>query len=134
MPITTGTGTTPGNYMPMPVIARGSIAQNVYGDAQLWYIIADANSLGFGPNDPLPTTEIGRTYRIPSASARTTLDDVHALQLGVDHGGNSTPSVPAAASGSAVRSKPSSIDDRCLGRGLGRSFPLHSGCLSFWVP
>src|SRR5262249_52933786 len=43
------------------------IAQTVYGDSALWYMIADANSIVAAPGDPLPVSEIGKAYEIPSA-------------------------------------------------------------------
>jgi YD repeat-containing protein len=42
-----------------------SIAEAVFGDGQLWHLIADANSIGFAADDPLPAGEIGKSYRIP---------------------------------------------------------------------
>ena len=42
------------------------IAQAVYGDSALWYLIADANGLGFGPDQTLLSTEVGKSYRIPN--------------------------------------------------------------------
>src|SRR4030095_2163918 len=41
------------------------IAQANYGDAALWYVIADANGATTEPDDPLPTTEVGKAYEIP---------------------------------------------------------------------
>ena len=41
------------------------IARNVYGDGALAYVIADANGIVTDPDDPLPTTEVGKAYEIP---------------------------------------------------------------------
>jgi len=59
-------GTTPGSYVVNAGDTLGSIAQAVFGDAQLWYLIADANSVSFAAGDTLPISEVGRTYRIPN--------------------------------------------------------------------
>jgi YD repeat-containing protein len=67
MPVTVGAGTTPGTYVINAGDTLASIAQNLYGDAQLWYLIADANNVSFGPTQVLPSTEVGRIYRIPTA-------------------------------------------------------------------
>lgn len=57
---------TPGTY----VVNRGDtlsgIAQMMFGDGALWYLIADANGLSFGPSAELPVSEQGKTYRIPN--------------------------------------------------------------------
>jgi YD repeat-containing protein len=42
-----------------------AIAQTSYGDSALWYVIADANGITGEPEDPLPTTEVGKAYEIP---------------------------------------------------------------------
>jgi YD repeat-containing protein len=60
---------TAGSHVVNPGDSLQSIASTVYGDSQLWYVIADANGLNFGPADALPTTEMGRTYRIPQIAA-----------------------------------------------------------------
>jgi YD repeat-containing protein len=57
---------TPGSYVVSVGDSLASIAQAVFGDSQLWYLIADANSVSAGPTDALPSTELGRTYRIPN--------------------------------------------------------------------
>jgi YD repeat-containing protein len=69
VPLTTASGTTPGAYVVNSGDTLGAIAQLVYGDASLWYVIANANNLSFGPNDALPSGEVGRTYRIPSVTS-----------------------------------------------------------------
>jgi YD repeat-containing protein len=57
---------TPGTYVVSSNDSLASIAQAVYGDRALWYLIADANNVSFGPNDALPASEVGRTYHIPN--------------------------------------------------------------------
>ena len=47
------------------------IAQAIYGDGALWYIIADANSIAAAPDDPLPASEVGKAYEIPSVIRST---------------------------------------------------------------
>jgi hypothetical protein len=42
------------------------IAQAIYGDGALWYIIADRNSIAAAPDAPLDVSEVGKTYEIPS--------------------------------------------------------------------
>ncbi len=42
------------------------IALTVYGDASLWYLIADANGLGSEPNQALPTADVGLALNIPN--------------------------------------------------------------------
>ncbi|WP_237745110.1 putative Ig domain-containing protein [Kribbella catacumbae] len=42
------------------------IAQLYFGDSSLWHLIAEANSIANGPTEPLPDTELGKTYRIPN--------------------------------------------------------------------
>ncbi len=59
----------PGSYVVATNDTLAGIAKNVFGDAQLWYLIADANSLRFGPGDTLPQNEVGKTYRIPNVVA-----------------------------------------------------------------
>ncbi len=63
--------TSPGSYTVNAQDSLASIAANVFGDASLWYLIADANSLSFGPGDLLPPSEVGRTYRIPNVVTGT---------------------------------------------------------------
>jgi YD repeat-containing protein len=60
---------TPGSYVVNSTDTLATIAQTVFGDPSLWYLIADANSLQFGPNDALPATEVGKTYIIPNVVA-----------------------------------------------------------------
>ncbi|MDP1775846.1 MAG: pre-toxin TG domain-containing protein, partial [Moraxellaceae bacterium] len=42
-----------------------SIARMIWGDSRMWYLIADANGLAVGANDPL---EAGETLRIPAVA------------------------------------------------------------------
>jgi YD repeat-containing protein len=42
-----------------------SIAESVFGDGQLWHLIADVNSVSFAADDVLPAGEVGKSYRIP---------------------------------------------------------------------
>ncbi|MDZ4387947.1 MAG: hypothetical protein U0998_12290, partial [Moraxellaceae bacterium] len=42
-----------------------SIARMIWGDSRMWYLIADANGLAAGANDPL---EAGNTLRIPAVA------------------------------------------------------------------
>jgi hypothetical protein len=60
---------SPTSYTVNPSDTLSSIARAVYGDAQLWYLIADANGVSFGPNQALPSSEYGRVYRIPNVVA-----------------------------------------------------------------
>ncbi len=58
---------SPSNY----VISQGdsllSIAQTVYGDSALWYLIADANNIDVGPSDVMTGEHVGRSLTIPNA-------------------------------------------------------------------
>ena len=47
------------------MIRLASIAKSFLGDAQLWYLIADANGLTTGPTDSLES-QVGRSLRIPN--------------------------------------------------------------------
>jgi hypothetical protein len=47
------------------------IAQAIYGDGALWYVIADANSISDAPEDPLPASEVGKAYEIPGVIRST---------------------------------------------------------------
>ena len=57
---------SPGSYVVRSGDTLARIAQAVWGDSSLWYLIADANSLTFGPDATLPGEEVGKTYRIPN--------------------------------------------------------------------
>jgi hypothetical protein len=55
----------PSSYVVVPNDTLASIATSFLGDAQLWYLIADANGLTTGPTDMLDS-EVGRSLRIPN--------------------------------------------------------------------
>ena len=62
------------------------IAQAIYGDGALWYIIADANSIAAAPDDPLDATEVGKAYEIPSVIRSTnSASTFNALRRRGDH-------------------------------------------------
>ncbi|MGC1468520.1 MAG: hypothetical protein WA793_03990, partial [Sphingorhabdus sp.] len=63
---------TPGNYVVNQGDTLSAIAQTVFGDSALWYLIADANNLNYGPRDVLPVSEEGKTYRLPNV-----VDNLH---------------------------------------------------------
>lgn len=63
-PLTEGLA-VPASYRVNAGDSLRSIAESVFGDGQLWHLIADANSVGFSPDDPLPMGEVGKSYRIP---------------------------------------------------------------------
>ena len=56
----------PGSYVVNAGDTLAHIAQAVWGDAKLWYLIADANSLSLGPDDVLSDGEVGTSLRIPN--------------------------------------------------------------------
>ncbi len=61
-------GATPGSYVVNPNDTLGGIAEKVWGDASLWYLIADANpEVSFDPDAPLQA--IGRSLHIPNVVA-----------------------------------------------------------------
>lgn len=64
-PISAGQA-NPGTYAVHAGDTLAGMAQAVYGDSALWYLIADANGLGFGPDQTLPSVEVGKSYRIPN--------------------------------------------------------------------
>ena len=55
----------PGSYAVATNDTLAGIAKSFLGDAQLWYLIADANGLTTGPTDSLDS-QIGRSLRIPN--------------------------------------------------------------------
>jgi YD repeat-containing protein len=63
-PLTEGVA-VPASYRVNAGDSLRSIAEAVFGDGQLWHLIADANSVGFPADDPLPASEVGKSYRIP---------------------------------------------------------------------
>ena len=60
--------TSPSSY----TIRRGdnltSIAQAIYGDGSLWYVIAEANAFTLGPTDSFADSDIGRGIKIPTTT------------------------------------------------------------------
>jgi YD repeat-containing protein len=58
---------TPGSYTVAAGDTLMSIAQTLFGDSKLWYLIADANSLSKGPTDELDASYIGRSLRVPNS-------------------------------------------------------------------
>jgi hypothetical protein len=58
----------PSTYAIVAGDTLASIAKSFLGDAQLWYLIADANGLTAGPADSLDS-EAGRSLRIPNVVA-----------------------------------------------------------------
>jgi hypothetical protein len=59
-------GTTPSSYIIKLGDSLMSIAQSIFGDANLWYIIADANGLSQGPTDRFTASDVGRSLRLPN--------------------------------------------------------------------
>ena len=58
----------PSSYTVVADDTLASIAKSFLGDAQLWYLIADANGLTTGPTDSLDS-QVGRSLRIPNVVA-----------------------------------------------------------------
>ena len=58
----------PSSYAVVAGDTLASIAKSFLGDAQLWYLIADANGLTAGPTDSLES-QVGRSLRIPNVVA-----------------------------------------------------------------
>lgn len=60
----------PGRSAANHVVSAGDtlahIAQAWFGDSDLWHLIAEANNVSYEAHDPLPTTEVGKSYRIPN--------------------------------------------------------------------
>lgn len=61
-------GSSPGSYTVRAGDTLAGIAQLLFGDGSLWYLIGDANNLNFGPNQAL-ASEAGKTYHIPNVVA-----------------------------------------------------------------
>jgi hypothetical protein len=59
-------GSTPGSYVVNGGETLMSIAQSLFGDGKLWYLIADANGLHQGPTDAFAKTDIGRGLIVPN--------------------------------------------------------------------
>ena len=99
-PITDASG--PSTYTVRSGDSLGSIALAVYGDASLWYLIADANSISLAPNVSLPSAEQGRVYRIPTLVRSHNTADTFKPYNPAEVIGNTTPSpVLPAPPGSA---------------------------------
>ncbi|MGH8646396.1 MAG: hypothetical protein ACREX4_18835 [Gammaproteobacteria bacterium] len=58
----------PSSYAVVASDTLADIAKSFLGDAQLWYLIADANGLTTGPTDSLES-QVGRSLRIPNVVA-----------------------------------------------------------------
>src|SRR5262249_23453561 len=61
-------GSQPGSYAVVAGDTLAGIAKSFLGDPELWYLIADANGLTFGPTDSLDS-QVGRSLRIPNVVA-----------------------------------------------------------------
>ncbi|MFJ4376075.1 LysM peptidoglycan-binding domain-containing protein [Pseudomonas japonica] len=59
-------GRTPGNYVVSQGDTLASIAQAVWGDSKMWYLIADANGI-----DPSKALVVGDSIRIPNVVSST---------------------------------------------------------------
>jgi YD repeat-containing protein len=64
-PMSEATGSGASRYVVQNGDSLIDIAQAIYGDGGMWYIIADANGSVGEPGDPLPSTEVGKAYEIP---------------------------------------------------------------------
>lgn len=62
---------TPSQYVVTGGETLQSIAQTVYGNSRYWYLIADANGLSYEPTATVPTSDIGRSFKVPSVSANS---------------------------------------------------------------
>ncbi len=61
-------GGTPGSYTVNVGDTLTNIAQALFGDASLWYVIAEANGLAMGPTDRFTQTDAGRSLTIPNTN------------------------------------------------------------------
>jgi YD repeat-containing protein len=61
-------GSTPGTYAVNAGDTLTGIAQALYGDGSLWYVVAEANALNIGPTDRFGQADAGRTLRIPNTN------------------------------------------------------------------
>ena len=59
-------GNTHGTYTVLGGETLADVAQSIYGDSSLWYVIADTNALTQGPADRFSSQEAGRSLRIPA--------------------------------------------------------------------
>jgi len=60
-------GETPTSYTVNEGDTLMGIAQTLFGDAKLWYLIADLNGLAMGPTDAFIRGDEGRSLRIPNS-------------------------------------------------------------------
>src|SRR5215467_10138094 len=58
-------------YVVQPDDSLVDIASATYGDGGLWSVIADANGVAVtgNPDQPLPSSEAGKTYEIPGTTS-----------------------------------------------------------------
>jgi hypothetical protein len=61
-------GSVPGTYTVTGGESLTAIAQMLFGDGSLWYVIAEANALSMGPTDGFSANDVGRNLRIPNTS------------------------------------------------------------------
>ena len=61
-------GDTPGSYTVNTGDTLSRIAQITFGDASLWYVIAEANSLNMGPAQSFSASDAGRSLSIPNTA------------------------------------------------------------------
>ena len=59
-------GGTPGSYTVKVGDTLTGIAQTLFGDSSLWYVLAEANALNIGPTDRFTQSDAGRTLRVPN--------------------------------------------------------------------
>ncbi|VUD51008.1 hypothetical protein TDB9533_01335 [Thalassocella blandensis] len=59
-------GDTPSSYTIREGDSLSLVAQAMFGDSSLWYVIAQANGITKGPQDVFSDDEIGRTLSIPN--------------------------------------------------------------------
>ncbi|WP_143873778.1 DUF6531 domain-containing protein [Catenovulum sediminis] len=57
---------SPGGYTVLGGESLESIAQSVFGDSSLWYLIAQKNSLAMGPSDKFAASDAGVQLSIPN--------------------------------------------------------------------
>ena len=60
-------GSQPFYYTVIGGETLGNVAQSIFGDSSLWYVIADANSLSMGPMDRFSGADVGRSLKIPNS-------------------------------------------------------------------
>ena len=59
-------GNKPTSYTVVGGESLSNVAQSIYGDSSLWYVIADANALQMSPSDRFSADESGRALRVPA--------------------------------------------------------------------